>query len=54
MRLNELVPAISDEFFQQQVERYRNMWGTNPNQSLPSKKEQAAATDQADRSEKQS
>lgn len=34
MKINELIPSIPDDFLQQQVERYRNMWGSEGKQEI--------------------
>lgn len=34
MKINDLIPSIPDDFLQQQVERYRNMWGSAARQEV--------------------
>jgi len=34
MKINDLIPSIPDDFLQQQVERYRNMWGSGAWQDI--------------------
>jgi len=46
MKITDLIPSIPDDFLQQQVERYRNMWGSGARQEVEQEDELEVGQDE--------